>query len=240
MILDFDRRFLFLKSTKTAGTSIEIALSSLCSPNSIITPTVDENLRVTWGGHHPQNYSVNHQNINWDRKLREYEVPPWGKLHFFNHMSIDLAISQIGLGAFQNLFSFGFTRNPIERALSSYTWIAACNRAYYEPLSLIEHRNNFRKMLRSNFDSTKKWLCSETYGVQVTKVYKYEQMQFAVEDIHFSCDLDRLDKVQLPNAKVGFKDILGFSRENLIDEDSRILIEDICAWEYLNHYPVPS
>ena len=49
-----------------------------------------------------------------------------------------------------------------------------------------------------------------------------------------------LSKVKLTNAKVGFRDTLGFLKVDLIDEGARIIIEHICAWEYSTHYSATS
>jgi hypothetical protein len=47
MIVSHEHKFIFLKTKKTAGTSIELALSALCGPDDVITPltTIDEALR---------------------------------------------------------------------------------------------------------------------------------------------------------------------------------------------------
>ena len=48
MIISHEHKFIFLKTRKTAGTSIELALSGLCGPDDIITPISpnDEPLRA--------------------------------------------------------------------------------------------------------------------------------------------------------------------------------------------------
>jgi len=38
MIISHEHKFIFLKTRKTAGTSIELALSHLCGPDDIVTP----------------------------------------------------------------------------------------------------------------------------------------------------------------------------------------------------------
>jgi hypothetical protein len=42
MILSLEHKFIFLRTKKTAGTSIELALSDLCGPDDVITPLTRE------------------------------------------------------------------------------------------------------------------------------------------------------------------------------------------------------
>ena len=51
MILSYKHRFVFIKGRKVGGTSLEVALSSVCGPHDIITPItpVDEHLRLSVG-----------------------------------------------------------------------------------------------------------------------------------------------------------------------------------------------
>jgi len=60
MIISHKYQFIFLKTAKTAGTSIEIALSRFCGQDDIITPVSveDELKRQAAGGVAPQNYLV--------------------------------------------------------------------------------------------------------------------------------------------------------------------------------------
>ena len=53
MILSFRHRFLFVRGRKVAGTSVEMALSTLCGLDDIAPPmiAVDERLRQDMGGH---------------------------------------------------------------------------------------------------------------------------------------------------------------------------------------------
>ena len=51
MIVSFPRQFIFIKTSKTAGTSLEIALSKYAVPEDILTPITaeDEVMRRTLG-----------------------------------------------------------------------------------------------------------------------------------------------------------------------------------------------
>ena len=58
VIASHQHRFVFLKTRKTAGTSVEIALSKVCGPDDVITEISpeDEKLRQAAGGRAPQNF----------------------------------------------------------------------------------------------------------------------------------------------------------------------------------------
>jgi hypothetical protein len=73
VIVSHQHRFIFLKTRKTAGTSIEIALSRYCGPDDIITPLHpdDEDVRREFGGRAPQHHegASNHMRANHVRDL---------------------------------------------------------------------------------------------------------------------------------------------------------------------------
>ena len=87
MIISHEHKFIFLKTKKTAGTSIELALSQLCGPGDIITPltALDEALRA--GGRGAQNWRLH----GWwqsprpllKRRLFKFTAEDYG---FYNHM----------------------------------------------------------------------------------------------------------------------------------------------------------
>jgi hypothetical protein len=50
MIINHRYKFIFLKTRKTAGTSIESALSQFCDSNDIITPIINDRIAVDFVG----------------------------------------------------------------------------------------------------------------------------------------------------------------------------------------------
>ena len=52
MIISHRHRFIFIKTQKTAGTSIEVFLSGLCGPEDVVTP-----FGAPEPGHEPRNFA---------------------------------------------------------------------------------------------------------------------------------------------------------------------------------------
>ena len=59
MIVSHEHKFIFLKTIKTAGTSIEAALAQICGPDDIITP-YREASETDRKGRGPQNFRFQH------------------------------------------------------------------------------------------------------------------------------------------------------------------------------------
>jgi hypothetical protein len=95
MILSKMHRCIFIKGVKVAGTSIEIALSSLCGPDDIITPItpIDELARLATNGG-ARNYSENPaEEAEYLEKLQRSTVSDLPQIAhppgvYFNHMPL--------------------------------------------------------------------------------------------------------------------------------------------------------
>ena len=96
MIINHKYKFIFIKTRKTASTSIEIALSQYCDINDIITTISDEDehIRYSLGFTGPQNYDIPFHQYNkqdWCNLIVEKK-----KKKFINHVNIQFIKDHIG------------------------------------------------------------------------------------------------------------------------------------------------
>lgn len=123
MILCHRFKFIFVKTHKTAGTSIEIALSQFCGNEDVITPisSQDEEIRSQLGYHGPRNYFLP---ADGKAKDASTSLPSAnGTWRFFNHISARRIRERVGLEVWNSYFKFCFVRNPWDQVISQYHYL---------------------------------------------------------------------------------------------------------------------
>lgn len=187
MILNHKYKFIFFKNRKTAGTSLEIALSKFCGSHDVITPITesDEIIRTEFGYLGPQNflpplssYPIKHL-VGFIAK-RE-------RVKFYSHIPPIFAKKFIDTTTWNTYYKFCFDRNPYDKVISGYYWDHLAR-----DLSLSEYIHDYPG----------RWSDFNGYfsdDLLVDMVYKYEELTSALGDIVNKLNLP--EEISLNNIK---------------------------------------
>lgn len=123
MIISHKYKFIFIKTNKTAGTSIEIALAKFCGKDDIITPNdpKDEAIRKQLNYPGPQNYAAPFYEYRF-RSLYRLIQRQKKKPRFYHHMPATEIKALIDERVWNDYYKFCFERNPWDRIISLYYW----------------------------------------------------------------------------------------------------------------------
>jgi hypothetical protein len=119
MIISHTHKFIFIKTAKTAGTSIEVFLSKHCGPGDVVTP-----IFPSVEGHFPRNYeglfNPLPEIVSGVSRPRETWSDLGRRKKFYNHMRALLVQKRIPARIWRSYFKFCVERNPWDKVLSHY------------------------------------------------------------------------------------------------------------------------
>lgn len=236
MIVSHKYRFIFLKTGKVGGTSLEIALSKYLGPDDVVTPVslADDEKRHSLGFVTPQNFwkapsemgagdlleslrrgaqrRMARPGNRWrqDRKLpRKYR----------NHISAAALRPLLGEEVWNGYYKFTVDRNPWDKTVSMFFWDQKGDK---KDLTFSEFVTSGRSY-DSNF---------ETYAVngipQVDRIVRYEALAEDLGEVSEAVGLPENvhDVMRTLSAKQGFRKTRDY--RELYDERLR----DIVAVQY--------
>ncbi|MGA2489988.1 MAG: sulfotransferase family 2 domain-containing protein, partial [Anaerolineales bacterium] len=197
MIISHKYRFIFLKTTKTAGTSIEIALSKFSGPTDIITPITpeDEKIREELGYQGPMNYLA---------PLKDYRFKDFvllllkgrRKRWFYNHIAASEVRERVGQPLWNSYYKFCVERNPWDRVVSLYYW-----------QNKTEPRQPFSTFIQSDAPLSLKRKGFELYTIDgrvtVDKICRFENLSEELEVVRTRLGIP--EELNLPHAKSRFR-----------------------------------
>lgn len=216
MIISHRHRYIFLKTGKTAGTSIEIALSKFCGPEDVITPIAkqDEQQRAALGYRGAQNHFIG---------LSQYSMQDWGRFlatgkraRFYNHISAKEVIARVGSRIWSEYYKFCFERNPWDRVISHYYW--RYQQEPRPPIGALIDSPDLDVLTTRGFD-----IYTVDGKTAVDRVCLYENLDKELEEVAERLGLP--ERLVLPRAKGGarkdrrhYSDMLSRSDEQKISK----------------------
>lgn len=155
-IISFRHNFIFIKTRKTASTSLEVHFAQDCTDRDIITPIYPENPI-----HKPRNY-----------------VGQNGLPLFYNHMRA-IQIRQNFPNAFEHSYKFAVERHPVDKCLSHFAMLlnSPFHREEGNPATWDEYLERGRYPIDTDLYTDEKG------KLIIDKIYKYEEITEALAEI---------------------------------------------------------
>jgi hypothetical protein len=212
VIISHSHKYIFVKSEKTAGTSVEAALSKHCTANDMVTALGDY-----W--------------FNRDER-GEWVHSAMNAEGFFQHDSAADLKRKIPPEVWNTYFKFSIARNPWDRVVSNFSWEAR-NRLELRPVRRWYHRlgvpfdefRETRRLFRSYVAGD--WRTNDRFYLEdgalcVDFVVRYERL---TEDLAEVCRRVGLPALELPRLKAGLRDG-GHSYAEYYDEAAKAIVAD--------------
>jgi hypothetical protein len=229
LIASFERRFVFIKTRKTAGTSVEIFLSGLCGAHDIITPIAPEDERMRPCGS-ARNYATPELERAFDAAVLAGDDGAQRAVmrqlrrggHFYNHMPASEVLTKLP-EFWPRAFKFTVERHPYEKAVSMAYW------------KMFRHglRGTFAEALdqviaASDFDDLQRYTINGK--VAVDRIVKQEDLAGGLREIGEQLGFD---VGELPRAKSMVRTDKRPARDILSPSQKRTII-DRCRYSFEN------
>lgn len=239
MLISHEYKFIFIKTGKVGGTSVEMALSRFMGPEDIITPLTwgDEKERYQRGYPTAQNFeqalrtltprqwprwlrsSVGTRSGNPEKALRATTRAP---KRYWDHMPARAIRERVGEEIWNSYYKFSIERNPWDKMVSRYFWDPKKRKAGLSFRDFILSGNG----LKSNFD------CYTVNGILgVDRLIRYDRLNEELGDVSRELGLpeDVGETLRGLSAKGGYRkarDVV-----SLYDDETRRIVEVFFARE---------
>lgn len=222
MIVSKKHKFVFLKTPKTGGSSLEFYLSQFCDKNDIITPLLprEENLKKKLNLLNSRNYKIKKFAFGNFKKLKILKT-----INLYDHASLKILENEIRINL-KKYYIFAFVRNPYDWIVSFFLW----QLHFYETFKL-EKINKFNKkeinlLFRlflttkspSLFHEIKQIISSKKYKVNVFKYEELKKKIFHLKNIFkFNNEKVKIDEVKLKFSSINpnIKKKIKFTKEDI-------------------------
>ncbi len=215
VIISYSHSFAFIRTLKTAGTSLEFSMAeALVGPEDVIAPTTDP----AFGTINGQNHLIPFR--SYTPRMALGALARRKRQAFWQHCPAKRVIQIIGWDAWRSLHSFTIERNPFDRIVSRYWWDTA--RDDPRPsLSDWLHRQPERLLVN--------WpLYTVDDEIVVDRVLRYESLDSDLEELSAELGVS----ISMPEARGKAHHRADHrSYQEVLGPGDRALIERVCAPE---------
>jgi hypothetical protein len=225
MILSHDWCFIFVKTEKTAGTSVEMSLSRFCGPLDIVTPihARDEAGRLALG-QRARNFVATESPFEpeadfdaQETRLRKLGQPFRQRTAFYNHMSAAEIRNAVGPRIFDGYFKFAVERDPRDRLISYYYWLGQ------------DRGTGFRDFV-AGFKPVSNWeRCTIDGRLAVDRLIRFDRLEAGLREVLTPLGIEW--DGWLPRAKSGLRPP-DATVEALFDEETTALARERFAKDF--------
>lgn len=223
MLLSRKYDFIFLKTRKTAGTSVEMLLEPLCTPPGHVVQEVTEAVVSPSGIVGARLVAPAPTRRTWYGK----RLPVWR-----NHMTAKAIRDALGRRTWDRCVKISTVRNPFDRAVSQFHW----NTRREGPRHPAEAVDRFRDWVRGrwpdDFDVTH---LRARYVID--RAIRFERLREDIEALAADLGLP-VDLSSLPHAKSLGHARKGIAVADYYDAESVEIVRRRMRWVFDNHdYP---
>ena len=220
MIISYKYKFIFIKTRKTAGSSIQMYLSELCDEKDIITP-IDKpeqhyRARNYHGLFNPLPRILEQRNSPQKILLTFWRFLKLMKFH--SHISAKHIKMRISGDIWDTYYKFCIERNPWDKVLSHYHYVRQRFKVYNQNITFDEYLQSAE--LPYNYDIYTNSNCD----IMVDRVVKYENLNEGLAEVFenlgipFSGTLSVYEKSHYRKDKNNYRSFYSPEQKSLIEK----------------------
>jgi hypothetical protein len=225
MVISHKYTFIFIKTLKTAGTSLEAYLSSICDAKDVFTPIYPE-LDI----HKPRNFNglwnilSEIKNLQKSNQRKESLNDFLHLKKYWNHIPAYKLQYRVPANIWNSYFKFTIERDPLEKVVSHYYMMKFnLNKNNINQNYTIEEYFNEKKYLHVN---NKPIYTNWNNGkVMVDKIIKYEKLDIELSEVFKKLDVPWQGSLNI-HAKSNYRPS-DTKPENILSKSQIQLINDI-------------